>query len=36
MEYEMLYLLWKYKKITEPYIIIGCAAIGIILKNYIL
>lgn len=32
----VLYLLWKYKKITEPYIIIGCAIIGIILKNYIL
>ena len=29
-----VYLLWKYKKITEPYIIIGCAVVGIILKNY--
>lgn len=27
-------LLWKYKKVTEPYIIIACAAIGFILKNY--
>jgi chromate transporter len=31
-----VYLLWKYKKNTEPYIIIGCAIIGIILKDYIL
>lgn len=28
-------LLWKYKKITEPYIIIVCAVIGFILKNYL-
>jgi chromate transporter len=28
-------LLWKYKKITEPYIIIACAVIGFILKNYL-
>lgn len=26
-------LLWKYKKITEPYIIIACAVIGFLLKN---
>ncbi|WP_394992265.1 chromate efflux transporter [Emticicia sp.] len=29
-------MLWKYKKITEPYIIIACAVIGFILKNYVL
>jgi chromate transporter len=29
-------LLWKYKKITEPYIIIACAVIGFILKSYVL
>lgn len=26
---------WKYKKITEPYIIIAQAVIGFILKNYL-
>lgn len=30
-----IFLLWKYKKITEPYIIIACAIIGFTLKNYI-
>jgi chromate transporter len=27
-------LLWKSKKVTEPYIIVGCAIIGVFLKNY--
>ena len=31
-----IFLLWKYKKITEPYIIIACALIGFTLKNYFL
>jgi chromate transporter len=29
-------ILWKYKKITEPYIILACAAIGFVLKQYVL
>lgn len=28
-----IFFLWKYKKITEPYIIIVCALIGFLLKN---
>ena len=32
----VIYLLWKYKKITEPYVILGCAVLGFILKNYVL
>jgi chromate transporter len=31
-----IFLLWKYKKITEPYIIIACAVVGYVLKNYLL
>jgi chromate transporter len=27
-----VFILWKYKKITEPYIILGCAIIGYLLK----
>lgn len=27
-----VFILWKYKKITEPYIILGCALIGYLLK----
>ena len=29
-------ILWKYKKITEPYIILACAVIGFVLKQYVL
>ncbi len=28
-----IFLLWKYKKVTEPYIILGCAIIGYIIKS---
>jgi chromate transporter len=31
-----IFLLWKYKKITEPYLIIACAVVGYVLKNYLL
>jgi chromate transporter len=31
-----VFLLWQYKKITEPYLILGCAVIGYLLKTYIL
>lgn len=31
-----VFLLWKYKKITEPYLILGCAIIGYSLKTYFL
>ncbi|OYU66815.1 MAG: hypothetical protein CFE22_07585 [Cytophagaceae bacterium BCCC1] len=31
-----VFLLWKYKKITEPYLILGCAVIGYLLKTYFL
>jgi chromate transporter len=31
-----VFLLWKYKKITEPYLILGCAVIGYLLKTFFL
>ncbi len=29
-----VFILWKYKKITEPYIIMGCAILGYFLKIF--
>ena len=31
-----IFILWKFKKITEPYLIIACAVVGYILNNNLL
>ena len=30
-----VFVLWRYKKVTEPYLILGCAIIGYLLKTYL-
>jgi chromate transporter len=30
-----VFILWKYKKVQEPYIIVAAALIGLILKMFI-
>lgn len=30
------FLLWKYKKVSEPYLILGCAIIGYLFKTHLL
>ncbi len=30
-----VFVLWRYKKVTEPYLILGCAIVGYLLKTYL-